>query len=176
MKCKQNFIWKSGIWEEMLHICICWYYNYIIKKIGLNWNWMQIYVMWSSYCSLLMLSCSYHSHALLTVVHIGDCENDRKIPFNSPCTRWCTCTHTHRCKHSSVLSLNDQSRGTPRGQSLEEGRPHSSQHLWAEQHACVGLNCVSSRWLLVKPQCRPAWRCGLEPLGSETLLSTFPEL
>lgn len=65
--------------------------------------------------SLLMLSCSYHTHAMLTVVHIGDCENVRKIPFNSPCTRCCTCTHTHRCKHSSVLSLNDQSQGDAEG-------------------------------------------------------------
>lgn len=99
----------------------------------------------------LMLSCQV---ALTVVIHIGDCENITKIPFNSPCTRCYTCTSTHRCKHSSVLSVNARSQGTLKGPEARQGRPLTSQHLRTDVSA-HGTRCTCtrtlSRWWLMKP-------------------------
>lgn len=112
----------------------------------------NIYLDCLQHLRWLMLWCQV---ALTVVIHIGDCENITKIPFNSPCTRCYTCTLTHRCKHSSVLSVNDGSRGTLKG---PEARSGTAPQIPAPADRSFQQMMVN------ETQRRPAWRCGLEPL------------
>ncbi len=109
---------------------------------------MQNRSIWWVFC---LWSCHCTRDVVLTLEIVKISQKSPSIPHALSAIH----ALQHRCKHSSVLSVNDHSRGTLKG---PEARSGTAPQIPAPADRSFQQMMVN------ETQRRPAWRCGLEPL------------